>query len=254
MADIQFQCESCGNAVVVSQYADLTKIICRQCGEPLKSGQPQVQATPEPPPPDNNLPDVNPPEAAESQSPPKKKAKLGFRRKPAEETPPENVAQPLPEENKASKRVAARAPVIADVRELNANRPQKKFRMTVEIWALLLFLGLGSVMGYLRYGGILPLPYLRMMRDYAGVVLLVMHLAVTISAFKDSVFDGTLCLLIPGYSIYYMLLCTEDMFVRAVFAGLLVGFGHDGALQVMDISRDFFISIKAWIDSGGGSL
>lgn len=248
MADIQVQCESCGKTVVVSQYADLGKIICRQCGEPLKSAskpKPQEQAKPAP------KPAVAEPAAKPEQN---KASKLGLKRKKKSPPPAEPQAESTPvRDPKKNPGAANRAPVIADVRELNANRPQKKFRMTVELWALLLFIALGSVMGFLRFGSILPYEYLSMMIEFSGIVILVMHLVVTVSAFKDSVFDGTLCLLIPGYSLYYALLCTEDMFVRAVYATILIGFGYDGALWMADQAQTVFIGVKAWIDSGGGS-
>ncbi len=253
MADIQVQCESCGKAVVVSQYADLGKIICRQCGEPIKSA-----AAPPPAKPAKAAP--KPAVAAEPAAKPAAKpaahkpVKLGLRRK--QEAPPpatEPVADAPARDPKKNPGALNRAPVIADVRELNANRPQKRFRMTVEMWALLLFIALGSLMGFLRFGSILPYEYLSMMIEFSGIVLLVMHLIVAVSAFKDSVFDGTLCLLVPGYSLYYALFCTEDMFVRAVFASILVGFGYDGSLWMADQAQAVFVDVKAWIDSGGGS-
>ena len=52
MADIEVKCEKCGKTIIVSEFADLSKIFCKICNAPLKSdvltshtGIPQQKST-----------------------------------------------------------------------------------------------------------------------------------------------------------------------------------------------------------------
>jgi len=58
---------------------------------------------------------------------------------------------------------------------------------------------------------------------YAWLVLTAIWLYVSIRAFADSILNGALCLLVPGYVFYYLFLIWDDYMARAVFGGVLAG-------------------------------
>ena len=91
--------------------------------------------------------------------------------------------------------------------------------------AFLLFLVVGGLTWALRYDNLWHIRY--EMETYGPYVILVCHLIVVAFAFKEELFAGLLCLLLPGYSLYYMVARGGHAFFTALVCGLLVGLGED---------------------------
>jgi hypothetical protein len=119
------------------------------------------------------------------------------------------------------------------------------------IGSWVLFIVLGTAMGFLRYGGILPPQHFQMLTEYGPYVVLFVHAVVVLIAFKDGIFQGILCLLIPMYSFYYLFMVTDQFYFRAIVAGLLVGIGIDSAVFFQGKFLQLAEEVRRWIASGG---
>ena len=75
-----------------------------------------------------------------------------------------------------------------------------------------------------------------------------------IKAMSDSMMQGILCLFIPGYSFYYLFLVTDEFYLRAIVAALLVGIGQDAAIELQAHAADIAKSINHFMASGGGDI
>ena len=91
--------------------------------------------------------------------------------------------------------------------------------------AFLFFLIVGGLMWTIRYEGLWHIRY--ELELYGPYVILACHLIVVAFAFKEELFAGLLCLLVPGYSFYYMIARGGHAFFTALVCGLLVGLGED---------------------------
>ena len=125
-------------------------------------------------------------------------------------------------------------------------------RSNVGAW--LLFLALGGALGFLRYSKYLQPQHLEMIVKYGPYAVILLHIAVTLTAFQDTVFQGILCILIPFYSLYYLFLVTDAFYLRAAGAGLLVGVGVDSAIFFQLHAQELIAKGNAWIASGGGNV
>ena len=114
-----------------------------------------------------------------------------------------------------------------------------------------MFIVLGTVMGLLRYGHIWTWPYVDKAFHYGPCVLLGFHVLIVLRAFKESMFHGILCLLIPFYSLYYLFLMTDAFYLRAILSGLLVAIGQDSALFFQTELSRLVATVNSWIASGG---
>lgn len=110
-------------------------------------------------------------------------------------------------------------------------------------WAL--FLLLGGLMAGIRYWGLLDLQY--EFRTYGPFVILALYLAIVALAFKEDLFAGVLCVLIPGYGLYYLLNQAGRPFFTAVFFGLLAGLGEDSFLALSDISTRYYDIVMGFL-------
>jgi len=115
----------------------------------------------------------------------------------------------------------------------------------------LVFLAVGGIMGALRYGNFLPADYLSMLRDYGPWVILGVYVCLILFAFKDTVYQGVLALLIPLYPFYYLFMISDAFYIRALVAGLLVGLGQDSAVFLQAHLTDIVDTVRGWIASGG---
>ena len=96
----------------------------------------------------------------------------------------------------------------------------------VAVWWVV-FVLLGAGMYVRRYMDVLSTSHLRTLIKVGPYILLVIHIGLVLMAMKDAIFQGILCLLIPGYSFYWLYLIFDNFMVRAIVAGLLVGIGLD---------------------------
>ena len=83
------------------------------------------------------------------------------------------------------------------------------------------------------------------------MALLACHVTIVISAFSDETFQGMLCLLIPGYSLYYIFVISDEYFLRAITAALAMAFGLDAWQYLSAFSMNVFDSVNRWMQAGG---
>lgn len=117
-------------------------------------------------------------------------------------------------------------------------------------WVVLILLA--PVMGALRYGGFIPDEYIQYSREYAWLLVLALHFIITVRAFTDSAFSGILCLLIPAYSLYYLLVVSDEFVFRAIVVAVLVGIGQDSAISFQEKTMDVYAFVNHWIMTQGG--
>ena len=222
MADIQVKCQNCGAEITVSEFADISMVNCRTCGGKvrLQANQPEPQpagkVAGEPPQPDRKM-RLRP--TAETSAASEQPSSLGL--------PPGPLPKP-------------------------AKRKHRRFAVRHDMIAWAIFVVVGGVMAWLRYGGALA-PSLRgLLTEYAPFAVLALHIAIILKAFKDSLFQGVLCLLVPFYSLYYLLMISEDFTLRAITFGLLVGLAQDSAIYYIKAGGSAFSHVNGWILSGGG--
>ena len=214
MADIQIQCEQCGQEVTLSQYADPSAVVCRVCGQRLR--QPGMAA---PPPPME-----------------KESLKLRPRTVVVDARDLEAEAETMEVTNKAWFRKA----------------PKKKVGMTHALIGWGLFLVLGAGMGTLRYGDVLSPSNMSLLQEFGPYIFIAVNIVIVLMAFTDQIFQGILVLLVPFYSIFYIFMISDKFIVRALFAGLLVGIGQDSLIWFQATSGEVIESVQTWIETGGG--
>jgi hypothetical protein len=224
VADVEYTCPQCAKTIKVSEIVDPKSVICRPCRVPMtRAGAEEVKVK------------------AKAG-----KEKLKFR--PKEEpviTSPEVFA--LSEAN--GLKPEGQDTTYAKVEK---KAMKKTFGSRSYILSWLLFAVMAFVAYYARYGGYFKPAQLKEFAPYAAFIVVALHITITLRAFKDSVFQGILCLIIPGYSAYYMLSSMEEYYLRAVVCSILIGVGQDGGKVIAEIASDRVDKINAWIQSGGG--
>jgi len=116
-------------------------------------------------------------------------------------------------------------------------------------WAV--FIVFGGMMGFLRYGRVLPSAYLSMFKTYGPWIVLGVYVCLILFAFKDTIYQGILCVLVPLYAFYYLFVLSDAFLVRALVGGLLVGVGQDSAIFFQNYLTEIVDNVRRWIASGG---
>ena len=102
-----------------------------------------------------------------------------------------------------------------------------------------------------RYGGWLDETRLETLRMVSPIVLLVLYVITLLTIFTDSVFAGILSLLLPPYSLYYLLAVSDRFMLRALVMGLLVGIGQYSTDFITFHWTNIVTAVHAYIASGG---
>ena len=218
MADVQVSCSKCGKTITLSEFVDRNGLTCHGCGEPLLA-----------------------PEAAAGSS--RAKPSLKKNGQPDPSTDPTEATGEV-------KQTAWQRSQQAAI----DGRPKKKFEMTHVHWSWFIFIFLGLIMAYLRYGGGFLQHNIPFTRTYGPIVVITLHVMIILCGFKDSVFQGTLCTIVPMYSLYYILAVSDNFYLRSVCAGVLVGIGQDTGIVFSEWAQNFFTASSTWINNGGGVL
>lgn len=220
MADITVECAGCKAKVLASEFADA--VTCRSCG----------RVTP-----------VRAPAAASAQTEgAAQAAKKPSGLKLKEESAHGGGIKPTPEIAEIAKRVKARADGRPKVRAQWANHP-------LVAWGV--FIVLGGLSAWARFGKVLPEEYEQMMITWGPVVALFFHAMVVVDAFGDSVLNGSLSLIIPPYAIYYLFAVCDKFILRALYFGVLAGVGLDTYVVLKKFSVEAYIKVNSFITSGG---
>jgi len=135
--------------------------------------------------------------------------------------------------------------VIAKVQ----HRPRKR-RVTYQMTCWMAFAGLTLIALVVRFGGLLTPDALDSLKTYGPLAVLAMHLFVSARAFQDAVLDGILCLLVPGYSLFYAFWHMEDYMARAVFAAALVLSGIDTLAVIIDVAPRILPGMYNFLSEG----
>lgn len=278
MADITFVCSQCNATRMASEFVDAAKIKCNKCGAPMhKEGEapPPAPTAPleSPNAPDPNTPvqkadapiEIKPPQTGASRL---KLAKQQREKQEAAIAAPEPVSK-KDKKSKKKKQNAAPAPatpgsnkVIPEVRaplELHPKKDKgkkKKVGPNHTLFAFLLFGVLGFIAFYFRYQTVFPeqANYRVMVQPFAWIVVLTLHTIVTIKALSDNMFQGILCLLVPGWSLIYLLFISDYFYLRATVLALLIAFGQDGGIQIAEWSQRQIDKVNEFMASGGGEI
>jgi DNA-directed RNA polymerase subunit M/transcription elongation factor TFIIS len=211
MADIDIKCQKCGTVVTISEFADPSSIACRKCGEKLQKPDTPIQ---------------------------KQKPTVKVMKK--EEIDPTNTDTKPPQEWRFHKHVHKE--------ELKG---QSAIFTTHHIASWIIFIVLGGLMGWIRYGGLLQPAQLAMLKQYAPFILLGLHIVIILTAFKHSVFQGILGVMIPPYPYYFLFAVADEFYLRAIVGGILVGMGQDALIFVSKESVLIYTIVTDWIAKGG---
>jgi hypothetical protein len=211
MADIELQCPVCDKTTMVSEFADPERVLCSACGKKLNLPSPSASG----------------------------KSNRGIRMAVKSEA---EAGSDSESDSPAEWRFVTQTRIRQE--------PEKKVWVGPAVRAWLVFAVLASVMTGLRYYGWLPPSALAHFKTGAPIVYGAFHLLITLKAFKDSVYNGTLCLLLPPYSIYYAFLVSDDFYLRAVFGGVLAGIGWDSFLFFQEVLVDFIEAAHRFVQGG----
>jgi len=126
-----------------------------------------------------------------------------------------------------------------------------KSRPSSALVSWLLFLLLGTGMWYLRYGNVLSGHVLSLLKEYGPYSVIAIHAYIILLAMKDSLLQGTLCLFVPFYSLFYVFSVADNFYARAVIAAILVGVGLDSSVFYQEHLTRAITVVRLWIASGG---
>ena len=189
MADILLKCLECGRENKVSEYASPETRVCASCHHVLQ--------------------------IPESE---KKSARLQMRRieNQQAETLTGGTADYVLEEKVRRESSVAAAAVLDDVHKV-----REKVKRPHAVWGYLTFLIAGGILIGLQYmmkqrpDLIQTYELARIGVSAIGAILLLMV------AFRDSTFQGLLCLFVLPYAIYYAAVRLESYWIRGVFFGVI---------------------------------
>ena len=218
MADIEVKCPACGKSLMVSEFVDFDALRCRACGGKLT------------------------PSATLSAA---GGAASLYRMKPPEAEPARPAAD------------VAGAPAAGEnlarlMRRRKDPQAGRKRMPAIVVASWIIFVVLGGIMGVLRYGDVGAATTFIKGSHFGLILILIMHVVIILKAFRDSVFQGVLCFLIPFYSLYYIIVVSDDFILRACVAGGLVGIGQDSAVLFQQTASRTIESVHQWIAAGGG--
>lgn len=241
MPDIDLTCPDCETVTTLSEFVDESKLICRKCKKQLQKPGALAAAVA-----------ANAAKGRKNEFTPPVPTQSGLRlaKRKREYTDPSAEAASVLET------IAAKHPHNAEDQDLEL-RPQiedNKSHINHAAIASGIFVILGGGMGYLRYGEVLPPDILAMSIEYSWIAFMAFHAMIVLKAITDNMLQGILCLLVPGYSLLYLFTISDDFYLRAVLAGLLVGIGQDSAVQLSAHAAVIGGTIHGFIAGGGGDI
>jgi len=212
MADLTLTCSVCKKTMTASEYVSGT-VKCASCGKDIPI--------------------------------PMQKHSSGLTLK--KDPPPE-------EKSAAAAPSASAAPLIDPHKASYIKEDQRKVRMATLLkslsWAV--FLLLGMALYYIRYHNglqIVGLPNIPLadLKQYGLIAIGVAYLICVIMAVKDGMFTGLLAIIVPLYPFYHLFLVSSAVFLRAIVAALLLGFGLDFLLFLQTMGSEWGSKIHYWI-------
>jgi len=214
MADILVTCEQCGAETAVSEYVDPALATCRACGEKLNVPYAEMNA-PRPPP-------------------------------QHQQEKPQTGPNPL-------ERSTVAAANVAKARRSRVRKRKRVISWSPSVFTIWIIFVVGTLLlCLLRYW--LFQESDRKVLIHGGLVcMFVLHMTVVVDAFAEDILTGVLCLIVPGYSLFYLFTMCDSYILRLGVGVLMIPFGMD-AVKLCYESVDAFIKWmgKAGADSFGG--
>ncbi len=219
MADIILTCPACGKQTPVSEHVSHRTVSCQAC----------QQAIPMP----------------ERQRSPDSKLKLRSLAEthiaPIPTPPSDDAGNRLPTAGGRRPRTMA-AGSRRDIRRIKISRMMQ--------WlSWLVFVALATAMYLIRFQLDLPGISPATLKTAGLVAVGIAYLVGIAAALRDNMFDGLLAIVVPLYPFYYLLLITNALFLRAIVAALLVGFGYDLMMFLQAGWTRVYNGINYWIQN-----
>jgi hypothetical protein len=219
MADITVTCKECGTSITLSEYAKPDNLLCPACKKPMSMPELQLPSS------DRFLPEQ-------------------IRRVKAEAAIEDDPDKPRIQ--------------LKDIPGQIHNNRRRRVRMEgvlPTIKAALLFVVLAGALVYLRYFDgykmILEPTDFDSLKFGGALAILFFHVVIVVEAMTTNFLTGLLCLLIPGYSLYYLFTESDSFWLRSIVMALVVAFGPDFVYYVKDYAMSVFNFVNAWLEAGG---
>jgi hypothetical protein len=220
MADITLSCEACGATLTISEYAQPDNLACPKCAKPL----------------------IMPGAKTESSD----------RLLPASVRKAKADAQAIKEARGEQPEV-----VLTDISKnihRNVKRRSRSELVVPTIKALLLFFVLAGALAYLRffdgYRLFLPAEQFDSVRFGGFLAILFFHVVVVVEALTYDFLTGLFCLLVPGYSLYYLFTTSDSFWLRSIMLSLVIVFGRDFVFYSHDYAMGFYNYVNVWLEAG----
>jgi DNA-directed RNA polymerase subunit RPC12/RpoP len=212
MGDVPVKCSQCGREVLVSEFADPAALSCPDCGAKLSLA-------------------------------PKKPAQRGptvFRKReePAPKTPP--LSKRERKKRRRERQKKQREPTIVRL---------GNWRMSHNILAWVLFLALGGILTWLRFGEVITAQGMEGFQVCGMVGIGVLYCVIIVEAFSEDTFDGILTFFAPPYTLYYLFGKSDSFYLRALLGAFLMAFGYDLFLVLQDELGTLMSDVNAWIQN-----
>ena len=228
MADIDIVCPTCGHEMKVSEYVDPVNLNCPECSSPLaldpgtktQKKQHTVVKGPRLPPP---VPEDDEDEDYQDEASGEEEMNL--------------------------------ADTVANARENMLSRRKKPTgRLKQTLGAAGLGLGVAGILYATTNLLNLPGGTVDMVNQGGVLFIFALWAAIAMLAFKDDVFQGMLCTLIPGYWLYYLFFQADNFYVRGLAAGFLAIYGVDFVQTILSLGQSFFQQADSFISGENRDL
>ena len=114
-----------------------------------------------------------------------------------------------------------------------------------------LFVVLAAVLAYLRFRAGLSPEAVTLVRRVGVGALLFLHVVIVIHTFGEDTLQGVLCLVIPGYTLFYLFVVSDAFRLRAIVAALLLAFGYDTYHTLRYAADRTKIAVTHWMRTTG---
>jgi hypothetical protein len=94
------------------------------------------------------------------------------------------------------------------------------FKLNETALSWIMFIILVVPLCYLSYFDILEPRLLQQYRTWGMIIMFVFYAVVVVEAMKEDMFEGLLCLFVPGSGLYYLSVKSDSFYLRAIVAAL----------------------------------
>lgn len=192
MADVIAKCSVCGHEVAVSEFVDRDLLKCGACGGQLVVPHGPTSAT-------------------TREAPTVIRRREEMLRKAQEE---KAQRQEKPQVKRAKRKARAKQKRQSTIVKLGG----LKLNETALSW--IMFIVLVIPLCYFSYFDVLEKNLLDQYRMWGMIIMFVFYAVVVVEAMKEDMFEGLLCLFVPGYGLYYLYVKSDSFYLRAIVAAL----------------------------------